>query len=76
MRFATIFIAVAILLPMAGLLLYTAIHPKESALWGIRWKLKNNDLEPSDDAVKYNRTASIIALAVVLISLVVIIIKA
>lgn len=49
-------------IPIVGMLLYTIFYPRDAALLGKRWQFKNTDLEPSDEIIKYNRTAGIIAL--------------
>lgn len=75
MRFATIFVSVMLYIPFLGLFLYMALNPRDTALWGKRWQFKNEDLEPSDEAIKYNRNASILMLIVGTITLIGIIIR-
>lgn len=75
MRFLTVFITIILFLPIIGLFLYMAAYPRESALWGNRWQFKNQDLEPSDEAIKYNRNVSIIMVIVMVIILAATIIK-
>ena len=75
MRFATIFMLVILFIPVIGVLLYTALNPRDAALWGKRWQFKNEDLEPSDEVIKYNRIMSIIMLIVIIILLVITIIR-
>lgn len=75
MKFITIFITIVIFLPIIVLLLYTIFNPRESALFGQRWKYNNDDLEPSDSVIKYNKIISIIALIVIIILLVLCIIR-
>lgn len=65
--FAEKFIMIVFYLPIAGVLLYTIFYPAESALMGKRWQFKNEDLEPSDEFVKYNRTVGIIAFVLITI---------
>lgn len=75
MRFATALIYVILFIPIIGVLLYTVLNPRDAALWGKRWQFKNEDLEPSDEVIKYNRVTSIIVLIIVVIILVVAIIR-
>lgn len=73
MKFADIFITVILFIPIIGALLYTIFFPKDSASFGKRWQFKNEDLEPSDEVIKYNRTMGIVVLiiaAVILITLI------
>lgn len=67
MDLATKIIGTMIFLPIMGLLLYTALHPGETALWGVRWRFKNQDIEPSDEYVKHNRFTAIAALVIIAI---------
>lgn len=66
------FIIIGLLLPVIGIFLYTALYPRESALIGKRWQFRNQDLEPSDEAIKYNRKASIIALIIIIVIIVIV----
>ena len=75
MRFATIFILVTLFIPIVGVLLYTALNPRDAALWGRRWQFKNENLEPSDEVIKYNRVMSIIMLIIIIFILVITIIR-
>lgn len=75
MRFITALIYVILFIPIIGVLLYTALNPRDAALWGKRWQFKNENLEPSDEVIKYNRVTSIIMLIIVVIILVVAIIR-
>jgi len=61
------FLVIIICIPAIVALLYTAIYPRESALFGQRWRFKNENLEPSDAAIKCNRVGSIIALIIILL---------
>lgn len=61
------FVAIILFLPIIVVLILTAIYPRESALFGMRWKFKNEDLEPSDAMIKYNRVSSIISLIVIVL---------
>ncbi|MDD7794474.1 hypothetical protein [Clostridium sp. 'White wine YQ'] len=65
------FIAIMISIPFIVLFLYMAIYPRESSLWGKKWQFKNENLEPSDEVVKYNRFMAVIALIGIIILLVV-----
>lgn len=65
MRFVTIFLTITLSLPFIGLFLYMIFYPRESALFGERWKFKNADLEPSEEAMKYEKRAGIIGLIIV-----------
>ncbi|WP_160679723.1 hypothetical protein [Clostridium sp. C8-1-8] len=76
MSFIDIFFIVVFSIPIIAVLLYMIFYPRESALFGRRWQFKNENLEPSDEAVKYNRTMGIIGLVFVLIIIVLSILKA
>lgn len=76
MRFATIFIAIVLFMPFIGLLLYIAVYPEESALWGMRWRFRNEDLEPSDEIIKYNRIMAIVMLIIAIVILIATIFRA
>lgn len=51
-----------ITMPLIITLILTIIYPKESLIIGRRWKYKNDYLEPSENAIKYQRIVSIVAL--------------
>jgi hypothetical protein len=59
------FLMIVFYIPIAGVLLYTIFYPGESAILGKRWQFKQDNLEPSEDIIKYNRTAGIIALIII-----------
>lgn len=69
------FIIIVLLLPVIGIFLYTALYPRESTLIGKRWQFRNQDLEPSDEAIKYNRKASIIALIIIIVIIVIVLFR-
>lgn len=75
MRFVDIFLDVMIFLPIIGVLLYMALNPADAALWGKRWQFKNENLEPSDEVIKYIRIVSIIMIIVVILILITVIIR-
>lgn len=75
MGFVDLFIIIVLFIPIIGVLLYTIFYPRESALFGKRWQFKNENLEPSDEVIKYNRTVGIIALIVILVILAALIFK-
>jgi len=64
MNIANIIFGVVLFLPILAVLLYMAIKPENAALWGSRWRLKNEDLEPSEEAIKYTRITSIIMIVI------------
>lgn len=70
MKFVNIFMYLIFFIPIIGVLLYTIMNPRDAALWGKRWQFKNEDLEPSDEAIKYNRIISIAVLIFVVFILV------
>lgn len=59
------FLMIVFYIPIAGVLLYTIFYPGESATLGKRWQFKQDNLEPSEDIIKYNRTAGIVALIII-----------
>ncbi|MFW2502742.1 hypothetical protein CCS79_09230 [Clostridium diolis] len=75
MKFVTIFVAIILFIPIACVMLYTIFYPRDSALLGKRWQFKNENLEPSDEIIKYNRIAGIIGLVVSILMLIFVIIK-
>lgn len=75
MKFVTIFVAIILFIPLACVMLYTIFYPRDSALLGKRWQFKNENLEPSDEIIKYNRIAGIIGLVVSILMLIFVIIK-
>lgn len=70
MSFEEKFITLVLLIPVIGALLFQAINPRESFLWGKRWQFKNENLEPSDSVIKNGRTMAIIGLIIVVIFIV------
>lgn len=68
LRFANIFISVMVYIPIICVLVYIAINPRDTALWGKRWQFKNENLEPSDEAVKLTRIMSIIMIIIGIIA--------
>ena len=56
-----------VIIPVIGVIVYSIKEPRDSFLFGRRWMYKNEDLEPSEEIIKFNRNASIIALAVIVI---------
>ena len=75
MKFATIFIAVILFIPIACVMLYTIFYPREIALFGKKWQFKNENLEPSDEVIKYNRMVGIIGLVISILMLIFVIVK-
>lgn len=65
------FITVIILIPILAIFLYDAMYPRESFLTGKRWQYKNENLEPSDEAIKQTRKSGIIGIIIIIISIVV-----
>lgn len=74
-KFIDIFITIIIFIPIIAVLLYQIYFPRESVLFGKRWQFKNDDLEPSEEATKFTRNTSIIALIVIVSALIIGIIK-
>lgn len=54
------FFAIVISLPLLGMFLYSTVWPEDSILSGMRWRFRNEDLEPSEGYVKLIRVMSII----------------
>lgn len=75
MKFIYIFYIILLSLPFLGIMLYIIFNPRESALFGKRWQFRNENLEPSEEAIKYNRTAGITGLIVVIVFVVIAVIK-
>lgn len=75
MKFIYVFYIILLAIPFVGIMLYTIFNPKESALLGKKWQFKNENLEPSEDSVKFNRFAGIIGLTVVIIFVIIAVIK-
>ena len=71
MKIPNIIFVVILFLPILGVLLYMAIKPENAALWGNRWRFKNEDLEPSEEAIKYTRIMSIIMIVIGILFLIV-----
>lgn len=71
MKIANIIFGVVLFLPILGVLLYMTIKPENAALWGNRWRFKNEDLEPSEEAIKYTRIMSIIMIVMGILLLIV-----
>lgn len=69
-------IIVLVFLPFIFMLFYTYQYPRESALWGQRWRYKNEDLEPSEAAIGLNKKSSLIGMIVITIILLLIVIFA
>ncbi|MBL4933075.1 hypothetical protein [Clostridium paridis] len=69
------FITIMLFIPVIVLLVYMVIYPRESSLWGKKWQFKNDNLEPSDEVIKYNRFMAAIALIVIIILLIVALVK-
>ncbi|OPJ62870.1 hypothetical protein [Clostridium oryzae] len=59
-----IFLTIVFSLPIIFVFLYTAAFPRDSLLFGEKWKYKNQNLEPSEDAIKYTKKKAIIGLIV------------
>lgn len=70
MKVTNIILGAILFIPIIGVLLYIAINPEDTALWGNRWRLKNENCKPSDEAVKYTRITSIIMIVVGIIILI------
>lgn len=68
MKFVNIFISAIIYIPIIGVLVYIALNPRDTALWGKRWQFNNDDLEPSDEAVKLTRVMSFIMIIIGIIT--------
>ena len=49
-------------MPVIITLILTIIYPKESLIIGRKWQYKNDYLEPSENAIKYQRIVSIVGL--------------
>lgn len=75
MKFIYIFYIILLSLPFLGIMLYIIFNPRESALFGKRWQFRNENLEPSEEAIKYNHTAGITGLIVVIVFVVIAVIK-
>lgn len=75
MKFLYIFVTIMFFLPFIGLLLYTALYPRESALFGKRWQFKNEDLEPSEESIKYIRNSAIIVLIIFVVILLIVLFR-
>ncbi|QAA32190.1 hypothetical protein [Clostridium manihotivorum] len=67
MKIIDIFFILVFSIPIIVVLLYMIFYPRERALFGRRWQFKNENLEPSDEMVKYNRNMGIIVLVFVVI---------
>ncbi|MDV3427896.1 MAG: hypothetical protein LIR50_12870 [Bacillota bacterium] len=75
MKFIYVFYIILLAIPFIGIMLYTIFNPRESALFGKRWQFKNENLEPSEDSIKFNRFVGIIGLTVVIVFAVIAVIK-
>lgn len=49
-------------MPVIIALILSIIYPRENLLFGRRLQYKNDDLEPSENAIKYTRIVSIVGL--------------
>ena len=56
-----------LIIPVIGVVIYSIKEPRDSFLFGRRWMYKNDELEPSEEIVKFNRNASVVALVVIII---------
>lgn len=68
-------ITVILFIPIILILLYQIYYPRESILYGKRWQFQNQDLEPSEDAIKYTKTVSKIVLVGVVLMLILVLFK-
>lgn len=66
------FITIILLIPILVMFLYSAMYPRESFLMGKRWQYKNENLEPSEEAIKQTRVASTIGIIIIILSIVII----
>lgn len=57
-------------MPAIIALIFAIIYPEKNLMFGRRWQYKNEDLEPSEAAIKYTRISSIICLIVFVIILI------
>ena len=56
-----------LIIPVIGVVIYSIKEPRDSFLFGRRWMYKNDELEPSEEIIKFNRNASVVALVVIII---------
>lgn len=56
-----------LIIPVIGVVIYSIKEPRDSFLFGRRWMYKNDELEPSEEIIKFNRNASVVALVVIVI---------
>jgi len=73
MRFIGTLFTIILYVPIFLVILYSIFYPRDSALFGKRWQFQNENLEPSEDAIKFQRKAGIALLIVTLIILAIII---
>lgn len=70
MKFLYAFVTIIFFLPFIGYSLYMIFYPEDSVLLGRRWQFKNRDLEPSEEAIKYEHKMGILTLIIEVILLV------
>ena len=63
-------VGIFVSIPIILVFLYIAMYPEESMLFGSRWRYKNEELEPSEIAVKLTRISSIISLVLIVLVLI------
>lgn len=56
-----IILSVVFMIPVYGLLIWSYLDPEESLLFGKRW-MYNEEPELSDEAIRYTKFASIVAM--------------
>lgn len=63
---ASAIVIIILLLPVYGVLIWTYFYPEESMLFGKRW-MYNEEPELSEDAIRYTKFISIVAIFLVTI---------
>lgn len=59
-----------LVIPVIAVVVYSIKEPRDSFLFGRRWMYKNDELEPIEEIIKFNRNTSIVALvSIILLSI-------